>query len=305
MAKKTQGRTKVVLGACGWLLMVFAVGCEDRPSPSPIAPDSQSPTAYRIEGEVRDKLGLPLTDAVVTILDGPLAGTTTRTTEAGKFEFGVPSPGLTSLRASRDGFVSQTQAARVHPIPGAVTGVSFWLESLEPPIRLEPGTYTLAVTVDLATARDWKERPDTTCAGFPVALASRSYRAEVKETARLGSSYTHSVTAEDPTLRWRDLFAFFVSGSYVKFEMEGGVNAGVYEDFPGFRYLEIGGHTKPTEPAISSGSSISIPFAGAISYCQLKSARGVNEDCYQVPAEQILEHHVCMSDHLTLVFTPR
>jgi hypothetical protein len=31
----------------------------------------------------------------------------------------------------------------------------------------------------------------------------------------------------------------------------------------------------------------------------------VNEDCYQVPAEQILEHHVCMSDRLTPIFTPR
>jgi hypothetical protein len=29
-----------------------------------------------------------------------------------------------------------------------------------------------------------------------------------------------------------------------------------------------------------------------------KSARDVNEDCYQVPAEQILQHHVCMSDRL-------
>ena len=113
------------------------------------------------------------------------------------------------------------------------------------------------------------------------------------------------MTAEDPTLRWRDLFAFYVSGSYVGFDMEGGFGAGLYEDFPGFRYLEIGGHSKRTEPAVRSGSSVSAPFVGAISYRHLKSARGVNEDCYQVPAEQILEHHVCMSDHLTLVFTPR
>ena len=81
-------------------------------------------------------------------------------------------------------FSPRQKRLRVPPIPGAVVGVSFFLESLEPPIGLEPGTYTLAVTVDLATARDWKERPDTTCAGFPVALASRSYRAEVKETPR-------------------------------------------------------------------------------------------------------------------------
>ena len=303
MARTAHGRPKVVFGACGWVLIAFVVGCGDR-SPSPIAPDSQSPAAYRIEGEVRDKLARPLGGAVVTILDGPLAGTTTRTKEAGKFEFRAHSPGLTTLRASRDGFVSQTQAVRLPPIPGAVTGVSFWLESLEPPIGLEYGTYTLAVAVDLATARDWPARPDAPCAGFPAELTSRSYRAEIKEPPWL-SFYTHAVTAEDSTLRWRDLFAFFVSGSYVGFEMEGGAWGGIYENFPGFRYLEIGGHTKPPGPATRSGSSISIPFTGAISYCRLKSARDVNEDCYQVPAEQILEHHVCMSDSLTLVFTPR
>ena len=55
-----------------------------------------------------------------------------------------------------------------------------------------------------------------------------------------------------------------------------------------------------------SGSSVSIPFAGAISwYRHSESARGVDQDCYQVPAEQILEHHVCMSDRNMLVFTPR
>ena len=87
--------------------------------------------------------------------------------------------------------------------------------------------------------------------------------------------------------------------------MEGGLGAGIYEDFPGFRYLEIGGHTKPTAPAISSGSSVSVRFEGAVSYCHLKSARAVDQDWYQVPAEQILEHHVCQSDDLRLVFTPR
>ena len=263
-----------------------------------------SETAFRIAGTVSDKAGRLLPGAVVTILDGPLAGTTSPSNDDGRFEFRGRSPGRTTLRASRDGFQPQTQTAEWQPITlDAIAGVPFFLESLEPSIRLEPGTYTLAVTVDLATARDWKERPDTTCAGFPVALASRSYRAEVKETPR--PPYTHFVTAEDPTLRWRDLFGFSVSGSHVGFDMEGGVNAGIYEDFPGFRYLEIGGSTQRSEPAVRSGSSVSIPFAGAISYCHLKSARGVDQDCFQVPAEQILEHHVCMSDHNTLVFTPR
>ena len=304
MAKTVHCRPRVVLGACGWVLILFAVGCGDR-SPSPIAPDARSEATYHIVGTVFDKPGHPLAGAVVTILDGPLAGTTSRSNDAGRFEFRGGSPGRITLGATRDGFQPQTATAEWLPIGlDAVVGVPFWLESLELPIGLEPGTYTLAVTVDLATARDWKERPDTTCAGFPVALASRSYRAEIKEAPRPGH-YTHSVTAEDPTLRWRDLFMFFVAGSHVGFEMEGGVNAGIYEDFPGFRYLEIGGFTKRTQPAVREGSSVSVPFEGAISYCHLKSPRGANEDCYQVPAEQILEFHVCMSDQLTLTFTNR
>lgn len=251
-----------------------------------------------------DKLSRRLAGAVVTIVDGPLAGTTARSNAAGRFEFKADASGTVTLRASHDGFQTQIATTRWEPVAfDAEIGWPFWLESLAPPIGLEPGAYSLSVAVDLANARDWKERPDAPCAGFPVELASRSYRAEIKETAPPGH-YTHAVTAEDATLRWHDLFALFVAGSYVGFAMEGGVGAGLYEDFPGFRYLEIGGH--PTqEPALRSGPSVSIPFAGAISYCRLKSGRALNDDCYQVPPDQILEHHVCFFDRATLVFTKR
>jgi Carboxypeptidase regulatory-like domain len=305
MSRLGHALARSALGTCGCVLIALAFGCGDSPSPSPIAPGAQSLEQYHILGTVMDKLSHPLAGAVVTILDGPLAGTTTRTNDAGRFELRSNSSGRITLRASRHGFQTQTETAMWQPSAfDAVIGVPFWLESLEPPIGLEPGAYTLAVAVDLANARDWKERPDAPCAGFPVALASRSYRADIKETAR-PAYFTHSVTAEDPTLRWHDLFTFFVSGNYVGFDMEGGRGAGLYEDFPGFRYLEIGGHSKTTESAVRGGSSVSIPFAGAISYCHLKSARGVNDDCYQVPAEQIVEHHVCFFDHATLVFTKR
>jgi hypothetical protein len=305
MGLTAHGRLRGVPGACAWALIVLAVGCGDQRSPSTTWPAPASEATHHIVGTVFDKPGHPLAGAVVTILDGPLVGTTSRTDDGGRFELKGYVAGRTTLRASRDGFQPQTQTVVWQPLAlGAIVGVPFWLESVESLIGLEPGTYTLAVTFDLATARTWKERPDTSCAGFPVALAARSYRAEIT-WAPQPHFFTHSVTAEDPTLRWRDLFGFYVSGSYVGFRMEGGVGAGLYEEFPGFRYLEIGGETKPTEPAIRSGSSISIPFTGAMSYCRLKSARGLNEDCYQVPAEKILEHYVCVSDHIRLVFTPR
>lgn len=259
MAKTVRVRPRDVLGACGWLLIALAFGCGDQRSPSPIAPGAQPGAAYHIVGTVSDKAGYWLAGAVVTILDGPHAGTTARSNDAGRFEFKSDSPGRATLRASRDGFQPLTLTVSWEPLGlDPLVGVPFKLESLASSIGLEPGMYTLTVTVDLANARDWKERPDAPCAGFPIALTSRSYRAEIQEAPRPGL-YTHSVTAEDPTLRWRDLFAFYVSGSYVGFDMEGGFGAGLYEDFPGFRYLEIGGYSKGAESAVRSGSSVSIP----------------------------------------------
>jgi hypothetical protein len=114
------------------------------------------------------------------------------------------------------------------------------------------------------------------------------------------------VTAEDPTLRSRDLFGFYISGSYVEFWMDGYVGEGILEDFPGFRYLEIGGgSTNSRQPAVRDGSSVSIPFEAGISYCHLKSPLGTNNYCFQMPADQILEHHFCTSGQGTLLFTKR
>ena len=290
-----------------WVLALLAVGCGDRPSPSPVAPDGQLSAEYHIQGTVLDIGSRSVRDAVVTIVDGPLAGTAARTNDAGRFEFRGGSPGTATLRVTRDGFQTRTGTATWLRVGGVEAGVGmvFRLDSLEPPIGLEPGLYTLTVTVDLANVRDWKERPDAPCAGFPVGLASRSYRAEIK-APQLDLYPTHFVTAEDPTLRSNHLFGFYISGSYVGFWMDGYVGEGILEDFPGFRYLEIGGgSTSSRQPAVRNGSSVSIPFEGAISYCHVKSARGPNSYCFQMPADQILEHHVCFFDRATLVFTKR
>ena len=290
-----------------WVFTLLAVGCGDRPSPSPVAPGEQLAGDYYIHGTVSDTGFRGLSDAAVTIVDGPLAGTTTRTNEGGGFEFRGGGPGTATLRVSRDGFQTRTGTALWLRVGGVEAGIGtvFRLDSLEPPIGLEPGLYTLTVTVDLATARDWKDRPDAPCAGFPGALASRSYRAEIK-APRLDLYPTQFVTAEDPTLRSNSLFGFYISGSHVGFWMDGYAGDGILEDFPGFRYLEIGGgSTISREPAVRNGSSVSIPFEGGISYCHLKSARGPNNYCFQMPPDQILEHHVCFFDRATLVFTER
>jgi hypothetical protein len=301
MAKTHHHRCRRAPGSFIWVLTLLAVGCGDRPSPSPVAPGGQPAGEYYIEGSVSDTGFRGLPDAVVTIVDGPLAGTTTRTNEAGRFELRGGGPGTATLRISRDGFQTRTVTATWLRVGGVPAGgwTVFRLDSLEPAIALEPGLYTLTVTVDLANARDGRDAP---CAGFPVELASRSYRAEIKASAL---NY-YAATAEDPALRSPYLFGFHISGSYVGFWMDGYVGDGILEDFPGFRYLEsAGGSTSSRQPAVRNGSSVSIPFEGGISYCHLKSARGPNNYCFQMPADQVLEHHDCHFDRATLVFTER
>ena len=124
-------------------------------------------------------------------------------------------------------------------------------------------------------------------------------------TARIAEAspiyfYNRVVSTDDPTLRYHGLFGFGVAGRVVGFEWDDSLT----EEFPGFRYLNIGGTAPTTEPAIAAGSSVSIPFYGSFAYCQLKSAGGYNH-CSQVPAEQIVDFHSCSSDHASMVFTKR
>jgi len=258
-------------------------------------------------GTVSDKDAQLLPDAVVTIVEGVLAGATTRSNAAGRFEFRggsslAAASKFVTLSASREGFRTETLRTAWRESSFAGAGINFFLlGSLDPPL-LEPGLYTLTLTADLANARGSESRPNAPCAGFPSDLASRSYLAEIKQMSR-PEYYTTSVTAEDPTLRWHDLISFYVSGSYVGFFMEGELGGGIYEDLPGFRYLQIGGSSN-AQPAVRSGSSVAISFTGAIAYCQLKSAI-LNNDCSLAPADQIVEAHVCIADRNTLVFTKR
>ena len=80
---------------------------------------------------------------------------------------------------------------------------------------------------------------------------------------------------------------------------------GISEELTGFRYVEIGSFFRRTQPALRNGSSVAIPFAGAISYCRLKSPLSPADYCSTVPREQILEFHACSADHATMVFTKR
>lgn len=173
------------------------------------------------------------------------------------------------------------------------------LSTLPPISGLEAGDYTLTLTIDLATASNHPGIPQAPCAGLPVHLASRSHRVTiVQRELSPPELYNRYVRLEGDRF---GLFGFSVTGSFVGFEWDQSLT----EEFPGFRYLMIGGTAPTTEPAIATESSVSIPFFGEFRYCQLKSTRGGYNDCSQVPAEQIIDYHSCNSDHTTMIFTKR
>jgi hypothetical protein len=189
MSKARNIFVRSAIVTCGCTFIALAFGCGDRPSPSPTAPDvnpgvSSSPPAGQthIRGSVSDTVGRPLPGALVAVLDGPLAGTTKLTDAEGKFELTGTAAGAATLRVSLDGFQTKTQSVSWRtPTSGVGVDGFIRLDTLEPPIGLDPGDYTLTIAIDLATAVDHPGIPKAPCAGFPVNLASFTYRVQIVE----------------------------------------------------------------------------------------------------------------------------
>jgi hypothetical protein len=271
---------------------LFTFGCQH----SPTAPDGGG---THIKGLVMERIGRPLAGALITLLDGPLAGRTTLTDASGKFELTGRAAGVAMVRVSRDGFLSRTETLPWQP-PGSTAGYAlFWLDTIEPAIALDPGSYTMTLAIDLATAKDHGGSPQAACGGFPGELASRSYQVTIAEATAANPAYNRVVRPEDPTLHWG--FGLALAARFVGFEWDDGLT----EEFSGFRYLNILGTAPTAAPAVAAGSSLSIPFYGSFWYCQSKAARAGYNNCSQVSVDQIVEQHMCESDHATMVFTKR
>jgi Carboxypeptidase regulatory-like domain len=267
-----------------------------------------------IRGQVTDRIGRPINSAIVEVLDGPLAGTTRRSDENGRFELtssDAISGTTVTLRVSREGI--QTRTANFHwrsPDVGGLASSSFWVDTFESPVGLDLGEYALSVAIDLAAATDHPSFPHAPCSEFPDMLAVRNYRAAI----RIGSPlymFDRVVQTDDPRLLSparssftlpTHLFSFAVVGPFMRFDME---EEGIFEELPGFRYLDIYGTSPGTEPVVAEGSSISLPFKAFFSYCELTSPRGSYSFCSAVPRQMVVDFHTCVAERGTMVFTKR
>ena len=216
-----------------------------------------------------------------------------------------------TLRFSGNGVLTQTATAKWDSV-SSLKGYypRFWLDTINPPIGLEPGAYTLSVAFDLATATSVAQE---SCSGFPEELAVRSYQTSIGTSPSPNVyQFDRPVNTEEPTLRGANawfpggvspvLFSFAVVGQFVGFDMD---EQGLLQEFPGFRYLNINGISSTTEPATISGTSISVRMKGFFGYCELTAPLGNDAYCSAVPRDRVKTRSFCQSDHAVIVFTKR
>jgi hypothetical protein len=273
-------------------------------------------TESSFRGKTSDRIGRTIGGVTVEVLEGPRAGTIRRTDARGLFELATSdfvSGTTTTLRFSGAGIQTRTDTSQWQSTSNASpeSYFPFWLDTLEPPIGLEPGAYTLSVGFDPAAATPVG---GASCSGFPEELAARSYQTSISTNPSANRhQFDRLINTEEPTLHgsnaWvpggvsRSLFSFAVVGPFVGFDMD---EQGILEELPGLRYLNIQGVSSTTEPATVSGTSISVRMnAVFFSYCELTAPLGADAFCGAVPRHRVKTLSMCRSDRGTTVFTKR
>jgi hypothetical protein len=158
------------------VVLLFSLGCADGRSPvePTSSPGATTPLTFSLAGDVRDTASRPLSGASVAVVDGPRAGTTATSDEAGRFLLpGTFTPSTITIVASKPGYAPET---RTHPTPGRpVEGghrsFAFRLAPLAPSADLT-GEYWLTLATGNA------------CTTLPEDARTRTYRASIVSRSR-------------------------------------------------------------------------------------------------------------------------
>ena len=248
-------------------------------SPSVISPASLAGSppvsppvvaAAGIGGFVYDSAFRILAGAVVEVLDGPSAGSSTRTDTSGHFSMSGEFDDATRFRANAEGHAAEIQrrsnyCATCNPHHF----VYFTLATLVPPLNIG-GSYRLTFIAD------------TSCAQLPPEVRTRSYEAAI--TPITNSRYppnTHfelSITSRELSANY-DTVPLHVAHDYFSFDL------GDFHGQPGFvdnvgvaEYLAFSG-TAPFTVGSDTFTSMSAPFDGLIEFCALPEPMGSRYSC--------------------------
>jgi hypothetical protein len=271
------------------LLTASLVGCSgSHPSSSPFTPTPTggSTPAPNLSGFVADTAYRAIAGAVVTVVDGPRAGTSTTTDAEGRFGYPQAVTNPLTFRASKDGYLTR-EAATQTSAPGGRPWVYIQLETVVLPVNIA-GDYTLTLTAD------------NTCVGIPSELRSRTYAVTIEPNSapplRPGTSFT-LLSVGSPFLDNYRGFQIGVAGDYVAFSMYNGEDFGLVERIAPKTFLAFYGSAGAVVDA--AASTISAPLDGGIEYCVSGSEMATTYNCAPALPDSRAQC-VSKNHHLTL-----
>ena len=261
-------------------------------TPSPVPTPAPGPAPAPIQnlyGYVGDTAYRAVVDARVAVIGGPQDGTVLTTNTNGRFFYVGPLSDGISFRASKEGYVADTQSPRTSA-PGGTPWIYFQLDSVAPP-RDIAGEYTLTLVIDEA------------CAAFPSDVRTRTYEATVtrglQRAGRPDSQFKATLQGASFLDTGRTVL-IGVAGDYAGLEIYNGEGPGIVERVAPKTFLAIGAWAGASLGP--SPSTFSSALNGVIEYCELKSEMGAVYDC---PAYLAVAHYQCESPNNRLILAPR
>ena len=265
------------------IVLVLSFGCAD--GNSPVEPTSSAAVSaelmFSLAGDVSDTAGRPLAGASVAVMDGPRAGASAMTDDAGRFSIpGTFMQSTLTIMASKEGYSPETRTfpPRGRPVEGGHWWFSFGLEPLAPSANLA-GEYTLTLTTDEA------------CTSLPEEARTRTYMASIVAGWR--------ATTFVGTLRGAQIVSLPVGSPYFAIGVADNfadVSLSFVEQLTDGTYLAIEGRTS----ASVGPSGITAPFNAHFVRCRNRPAMSPGEYWWcgaDVQGDECASAH----DQLTLV----
>jgi hypothetical protein len=246
------------VAALALALVSLQTGCAGPTSPTsppqvvtPTPPPPPAPPASSeviVSGHIVDNIYRGLADVRVEVVEGSGLGAAATTNASGDYALPGVFSGAISLRASKAGYVTQTQTFQLSPRDSGRYELGFLLDS--PSQNLAGDDYTLTITADPA------------CSELPPETHSRTYEATVTPSASVSNAYNVELRGASFSPSRNRIFAS-VSGDSVRFDIDPYSDMIVAEQLTASTVLTVWGNSSVGK----IGPSISVPFAGQLDYC--------------------------------------
>jgi hypothetical protein len=262
-------RIAPIVTACTIALLTACGG--DHASAPPTAPTRvpPQPAAVQLNGYVDDTTFQAVSNAIVEVLDGPQAGSSTVTDASGRFMFTGEFTEATRFRARKDGY----QAA---------------IQTLQPAML-----FFLGVDAHSGNSATLTVEADPACTELPSEVRRRTYAATIGAANPGNTTFAAHLAGASLDSYFNSVY-LRVAADGVIFDLS---DNGIEEEVAPEAYLFVGGFG--VARAQPGASTISAPLSsGLIDYCVVKSDPGAGYPC----TDQAIVRVQCRAPRLTLTW---